>query len=513
MARVASATAKTTANETQAEFSRAYDIQLERELLGIVFLYPDLLDDVSLIVKQEHFYDPRHRAIYDACEILRDGSRVIDHHGVALCLQSQKLFDDAKECKDYVSKLVDQVNYGTAHAEGHARMVRDLYQRRELVTIGRQLMGTAINHRDYETAHAVVDQTEGQLMKLMEDHTLASMEDFGAVANKGIEHLHQIKDGNFGLETDLKNLDNALGGLRKTDLIVLAARPGMGKTALACTIALNVANNKKSDGSSGGTVAFFSLEMSTMQLAIRMLAAAFKHDVEKMLGGKMTEEGLKELGEQNKVLRSLPLCFYDTPTLTIAQLRSEARRLKRKKKLSLIVVDYLQLMAGSAESRRQGRVQEVSEISRGLKAIAKELDVPVLAMSQLSRQSEIRGGDHVPKLSDLRDSGSIEQDADIVLLIHRKAYYLASQIKKMETQGEEIDAGLRDEFEACRHKANVFIAKYRNGQTGVITLKFNEASISFESYKHTSISEDDYRGEVRPQDVFPESHREDVLAE
>lgn len=499
MARVESITVA----ETQAEFSRTHDIQLERELLGIVLLYPDLWDDVSLIVKQQHFYDPRHSAIYEACETLKNGSHVIDHHGVTLLLQDQKLFDDAKECKDYVLRLGDQVNYGTAHAEGHARMVRDLYQRRELVKIGHQLVWTAPNHRDYDTADDVVDYTEGQLMKLMEDHTLASMEDFMSVADKGMDLLHQLKDGNFGLKTDLANLDKALGGLRKTDLIVLAARPGMGKTALACTIALNVATNQQSDDSSGGTVAFFSLEMSAMQLAIRMLAAAFKRDVKKMLDGKLQDEDLEQLNEQSKVLRTLPLYFYDTPTLTIAQLRSEARRLKRKKKLSLIVVDYLQLMAGSAESRRQGRVQEVSEISRGLKAIAKEMDVPVLAMSQLSRESEKRGGDHVPRLSDLRDSGSIEQDADIVLLIHREAYYLASQIKE---QGEAADARLVEKFEACRHKAHIIIAKYRNGPTKVITLRFNEASVSFDSY--TSISEDDYFGAPHHQQQV---HREDVF--
>lgn len=481
--------------DSQVDSLRAlpHDIEIERELLGSVLLAPNTWDDVAPILTRDHFYDPRHKSIYDACVLLKKGGQMIDVLTVALYLKEQGIFDNQQQCQDYVRQLTDQVTFGTANTVEYARIVHDLYLRRRLVLIGHDLASTAMSHSKNDTAQEVVADVEGQLYGLMEEGKMASMSDFGVVSDQAMAYLNQLKGGKIlGLETGLKDLDRALRGLRKTDLIVLAARPGMGKTALACRIACHVAVKRQYDKDAPqDMVAFFSLEMSQLQLAVRMLAmVGEKFDVKKMLYGGLSANDMDKLVSQHELLRNMPLAFYDTPNLTIPTLLSEARRLKRKKGLSLIVVDYLQLMTGSAEYRRHGRVQEVSEISRGLKAIAKELDVPVLAMSQLSRESEKRGGEFMPKLSDLRDSGSIEQDADIVLLIHRKAYYLASQIEEIEKDGGEVNHQLREEFEECRNKAKVIIAKYRNGPTGKVTLFFDGPSISF----------DNFSGEIREHD-------------
>lgn len=483
-----------------------HDIEIERELLGSVLLAPNTWDDVASILTQEHFYDPRHKSIYDACVLLTKGGQVIDVLTVALYLKEQSVFDDEQECQDYVRQLTDQVTFGTANTMEYARIVHDLYLRRRLVLIGRDLASAAMSHSENDTAQKVVEKVEGQLFGLMEDGKMASMTDFGVVAEQAMEHLNQLEDKKiFGLETGLKDLDYALRGLRKTDLIVLAARPGMGKTALACKIACNVAVKRQYDKDAPQDwVAFFSLEMSQLQLVYRMLAmVGEKFDVKKMLHGGLNSNEKSKLVNQHAVLCKMPLSFYDTPNLTIPTLLSEARRLKRKKGLSLIVVDYLQLMMGSLESRRHGRVQEVSEISRGLKAVAKELDVPVLALSQLSRRSEHRNT-YKPQLSDLRDSGAIEQDADIVLFIHRDEYHLQDKVNEKKDADEDVDHELQKKLDEARNKAEVIIAKYRNGPTGKVTLFFDGPSISFDNYGGRSREEDDVI-DVRQHGVHGES--------
>ncbi|MBT4888728.1 MAG: replicative DNA helicase, partial [Rhodospirillales bacterium] len=284
---------------------------------------------------------------------------------------------------------------------------------------------------------------------------------------------HKREGSLSGVTTGMRDLNKLLGGLHRSDLLILAARPAMGKTALATNIAFNAAKAyADSNGEQGAVVGFFSLEMSSEQLASRIISEQTEISSDKMRKGEVPPDQFLRLSAAAQTLHTLPIFIDDTPALTVSALRTRARRLKRQSNLGFIIVDYLQLLQGSKQSRSDGRVQEVSEITRGLKTLAKELDVPVLALSQLSRQVENRD-DKRPQLADLRESGSIEQDADVVMFIYRDEYYL-EKIRPKESSDRFVDeiAKWEDRMEKCRNQADVIIAKQRHGPVGTASLFF-----------------------------------------
>jgi replicative DNA helicase len=346
-----------------------------------------------------------------------------------------------------------------------------------LIAIGQDIVEGAFGGEVDEVATTQIEEAEKSLYDLASTGNYeGGFQSFKEAVVKTIElaeAAHKRDGALSGCTTGMRDLDKLLGGLHQSDLLILAARPAMGKTALATNIAFNAAKSYvDSDGKEGAVVGFFSLEMSAEQLASRILSEQAEISSDKMRKGEVPAEQFLRLSAAAQTLHTLPIFIDDTPALTVSALRTRARRLKRQNNLGLIIVDYLQLLSGSNKSRSDGRVQEVSEITRGLKTLAKELDVPVLALSQLSRQVENRD-DKRPQLADLRESGSIEQDADIVMFIYREEYYL-EKMKPKETHDkypEEI-ARWEDRMDKCRSQADVIVAKQRHGPVGTVSLHF-----------------------------------------
>jgi replicative DNA helicase len=375
------------------------------------------------------------------------------------------------------------------NAEEYGRTIHELAQRRKLIGIGTDMVNEAFDGDVENNARAMIEKAEGTLYALAEvDKYGKGFQNFGRALTDAIDMAAAAfqRDGHLsGISTGLRDLDEKMGGLQSSDLIVLAGRPSMGKTALGTNIAYHVAKayaaEYQADGSlkvnNGGVVAFFSLEMSAEQLATRIIAEQSGISSERIRRGKISEEEFARLVDVSRELQALPLYIDATGGLTIAQVAARARRLKRQRGLGLIVVDYLQLLAGSARKAQEGRVQEVSEITVGLKALAKELHVPVVALSQLSRQVENRD-DKRPQLSDLRESGSIEQDADVVLFIYREEYYLQ---RKEPRPGTPEHLTWQDDMNKVSGIAEVIIGKQRHGPTGIVELQFESSLTRFQN--------------------------------
>jgi len=395
----------------------------------------------------------------------------------------------------YLSRLAASA-VSLVHAGDYGRVIRDLSIRRGLIRIGEEVAGTAYDARVEEPASEQIETAEARLYELAEK---GGNESGFSPLSKALtdavllaEAAYQ-RDGRLsGVGTALIDLDQLLGGLHASDLLVLAGRPGMGKTALATSVAFNAAcNHRREVDEQGGehtvdgaVVGFFSLEMSAEQLATRILAMRAGLRADHVRRGKMSNDEFARLVDASRDLAAVPLFIDDTPGLTIPALRTRARRLKRSHGLSLIVVDYLQLMRASR--RYDSRVLEISEITQGLKAIAKELDLPVLALSQLNRGVEGRE-DQRPMLSDLRDSGTIEQDSDVVMFVYREEYYLerAEPVQRADESADKFDTRYRqwqERFEAAAGLADVLIAKQRHGPIGNVRLRFDAATTSFGNY-------------------------------
>jgi len=454
-----------------------HNIEAEQQLLGAILTNNDVYDRVAAIIGTQHFYDPVHARIYEVA-----ASR-ISKNALASPVTLKAFLEDDEGLKElggaaYLARLAGAAISSFA-ARDYAQMIYDLSIRRELIQLGQDIASKAA-HMDVasEPAEQIVE-AEQALYQLGEagqvdsgfQSFLKAVTDAVNVANAA----YQRDGGMSGLATDLIELDKKLGGLHRSDLLILAGRPSMGKTSLATNVAFNIAKAYKrgtlQDGSEGavdgGVVGFFSLEMSAEQLAARILSEASEVPSEQIRRGDMTEAEFRRFVEAAKTLEACPLYIDDTPALPISQLAARARRLKRTHGLDALFVDYLQLVRGA--SRTENRVNEVSEITQGLKAIAKELDIPVVALSQLSRQVENRE-DKRPQLSDLRESGSIEQDADVVMFVFREEYY-----KEREKPGDhelEKMASWQAEMEALHGKAEVIIGKQRHGPIGHVELSF-----------------------------------------
>lgn len=455
------------------------NIEAERGLLGAIFVDNRALEQVAEFLHPEHFALTAHARIFEAMLKLIDRGQIADPTTLRPYFETDNSLEDIGGAQ-YLARLAASA-INVINAREYGRIIYDMHLRRELITLGEQVVNGAYDNdidleamTQIETAEqALYDlATTGEFEGGFQPFKTAVME-----AIKVADAAHARQGGLAGVGTDLLDLDKLLGGLHRSDLLILAGRPAMGKTALATNIAYNAAKNFiDTKGSEGAVVGFFSLEMSAEQLAARILSEQSNVSSDRMRKGELTNEEFSRLAQASNQLHEVPIYIDDTPALTVSALRTRARRLKRQNNLGMIVVDYLQLISGSAKSRSDGRVQEVSEITRGLKTLAKELEVPVLALSQLSRQVENRE-DKRPQLADLRESGSIEQDADVVMFIYRDEYYL-EKAEPMQRGDESPDkyaqrqSSWEERIERARGKAEVIVAKQRHGPVGSVKLAF-----------------------------------------
>ena len=447
-----------------------HNIEAEKCLLGAILVNNRAFESGGEYLRPEHFVLVGHAMIFEACAAIINRGGNANPISVETALRDNEDFA-AIGGREY---LADLVYSGTTviGAGEYGRIVLDLHERRELIRLGEEMLTRAYSGDATETAAEVREAHEKALFEAAEEgHTESGPKPFSHFADRALEQMDAARAGaSPGVATGFPDLDDKLGGLHPSDLIILAGRPSMGKTALAGSIMRNTAN-------AGIGVGFFSLEMSGDQLAGRELAGQCKLGPHRLRTGKLNPFDAEKLHEARENSRGLPIFIDDTPALTVAALRTRVRRLKRRQGIGLVIVDYLQLMVGRAESKQV----EISDISRGLKAVAKETGIPVLALSQLSRKVEDRP-DKRPILSDLRESGAIEQDADAVLLIYREAYYLGDRapVKKAD-ESETAFANRLLKWEAAEGVAEVNIAKHRHGPTGMVKLYFDQGTVRFET--------------------------------
>ena len=453
-----------------------HSIEAEQQLLGAILTNNDVFDRISSVVKKDHFYDPVHARIFEIA------AARIAKNALASPVTLKAFMEDDEGLKElggpaYLVRLAGAAVSAFA-ARDYAQIIYDLAIRRELIRLGRDISARAAQVDVASEPAEQIVEAEQQLYRLAEQgRSESGFQSFLRAVTDAVMNAnaaYQRDGGLAGVSTGLVDLDKKLGGLHKSDLLILAGRPSMGKTSLATNIAFNIAKayrrGRLPDGSegavNGGVVGFFSLEMSAEQLAARILSEASEVPSEQIRRGDMTEGEFRRFVDAAKQLESCPLYIDDTPALPISQVAARARRLKRTHGLDVLMIDYLQLLRGSS---KENRVQEVSEITQGLKAIAKELDIPVVALSQLSRQVESRD-DKRPQLSDLRESGSIEQDADVVMFVFREEYY-----KEREKPADhELDkmAQWQSDMEKLHGRAEVIIGKQRHGPIGTVDLSF-----------------------------------------
>lgn len=475
------------ATETDPRLLRTppHNLEAEQQLLGAILANNRNIERVSEFLRPEHFAEPAHARIYEACEKLIGRGQIANPVTLRSLLENDPALAEVGG-PDYLADLVEGL-ITVVNAEDYGRLVHDLHLRRELIALGEDIVNDAY---EMDADRAALDQIHGAEQKLYELATVGQTDggfrDFrraviGAI--EAAEAAHKREGKLSGVPTGLSDMDRKLGGLHPSDLIVLAGRPSMGKTSLATNIAFNAARAYRPGhdelgrpkAEDGAVVAFFSLEMSAEQLATRILAEQAQVASHKIRQGELSHEEFQRLVIASQELHSLPLFIDDTPALSVPAVRTRARRLARQHGLGLIVIDYLQLLRGAG--RTESRVQEISEITRGLKALAKELDVPVLALSQLSRAVEQRD-DKRPQLSDLRESGTIEQDSDVVMFVFREQYYLERAEPGRKPEESEEKFGDRYErwqkrLEEVANTAEVIIAKQRHGPIGTVRLFFD----------------------------------------
>ena len=445
------------------------NIEAEQALIGSVLVNNDIIDEISSIISSSTFYDPAHTKIYEVIETLNNKGMIANPITLKNFFEKDNMLDEVGGT-EYLVKLT-RFSSSTKQAVDYAKIIHEMFLRRELVLISDKLSTDTLNANDQEqNAEDIIESAEKSLFDLAERGSFSqSYIKFNQAIDQTIQMATmamQSDQGIVGIPTGLTDLDEKLGGLHKSDLIILAGRPSMGKTALATNIAYNASQHilKRQEKSS---VAFFSLEMSSEQLSTRILSEQAKIRSDDIRRGKVNEEEINRYIETSRNIYNLPLFIDETPAITIATLSNRARRMKRLFGLSLIVVDYIQLMRSSS-NKNDGRVQEISEITQGLKALAKELSVPVLALSQLSRAVEQRD-DKQPQLADLRESGSIEQDADVVMFVFREAYYLERKQPKL---GSIEHAEWQSKMNDVNGLADIILGKQRHGPTGTVKVEF-----------------------------------------
>lgn len=425
-------------------------IDLEEAVLGAMLLEKEALSTVIDILSPESFYKAPNGKVFAAIVSLFNRSEPVD---ILTVTQELKRTGELEMVGGafYVSSLTNRIA-SSANIEYHARIVAQKYLQRELIRIGTETIKTA--YEDSTDVFELLDNTTKNIFEILDSNVRKQHEKMSTLIAKAIEEIETAAnqtDGLLGVPSGFTGLDRITGGWQKSDLLILAARPGMGKTAFVVTMAKNAAVEFNKP------VAIFSLEMSSLQLVKRLIASETEIAQDKILKGNLDNHEFVQLNERIKKLSVAPLFIDDTPALSIFELRAKARRLKENQKIELIIIDYLQLMSGGPDGKGN-REQEISQISRGLKSLSKELEIPIIALSQLSRQVENRpGGSKRPQLSDLRESGAIEQDADMVMFIYRPEYY-----------GLEVD----ENNEPTKGKAEIIIAKNRHGALETVKLRF-----------------------------------------
>ena len=449
------------------------NIDAEQSVIGSILVSNEIFDEINTVVSSINFYDPMHQKIFSAMESL------IYKGMLANPITLKNYFENEKDELNVPEYLVKVTKFSTSSRQAieYSRIIYDMFVRRELVKISENTIDAAKLSDLEVNGQNIIENSERLLFDLAEKGSFnSSLVKFDEAMKQTIEMAttaYKNEEGIVGVPTGLTELDDRLGGLHNSDLIIIAGRPSMGKTALATNIAFHAAENIQKNGKKS-SIAFFSLEMSSEQLSTRILAEQSRIKSNDIRRGKISDDQFDKFIETSKNIAELPLYIDETPAISIAAMSNRARRIKRLFGLDMIIVDYIQLMTGSINNR-DGRVQEISQITQGLKAIAKELRIPVVALSQLSRAVEQRD-DHKPQLSDLRESGSIEQDADVVMFVYRAAYYLQRkepQVATVEHAEWQVKMG------EIAHLAQILIAKQRHGPISNIDLEFEEMFTKF----------------------------------
>jgi len=455
------------------------NIEAEQAVIGSILVSNDIFDEISTIISSINFFDPMHQKIFEAIESL------IYKGMLANPITLKNYFNEEKDDLNIPEYLVKITKFSTSvrQAIEYSKIVYDMYVRRELIKISEQTIDSAKLSELDTNGQTIIENSERLLFDLAEKGSFnSSLVKFDEAMKQTIEMAsaaYKNDEGIVGVPTGLRDLDDKLGGLHQSDLIIIAGRPSMGKTSLATNIAFNAAQKLQENGKKS-SIAFFSLEMSSEQLSTRIISEQARISSNDIRRGRISDEQFDKFLETSKNIAELPLYIDETPAISIAAMSNRARRIKRLFGLDMIVVDYIQLMRGTTFNK-DGRVQEISQITQGLKAIAKELGIPVVALSQLSRQVEQRD-DHKPQLADLRESGSIEQDADVVMFVYREGYYLQ---RKEPREATVEHAEWQAKMNEVAHLAQIIIGKQRHGPIGNVTLEFEER---FTKFKDTQLS-------------------------
>ncbi len=471
-----------TDNSNELNFS---NIEAELALIGCILWDNRNYEKISDFLTEEHFVDENNRIIFKTIKNLLDKNVLVSP------IILKNYLPESENNTDYVKYLnqIKDSSPSTQNALNYAKIIYDLHVKRNLISIARNIIEETNSKTNNLEGLNLIENAENDLYQLSQSGNLDRKHvEFSTALKNAVDIISEAykRDGKIaGVPTGFRDLDKKLGGLHKSDLIIIAGRPSMGKTALGTNIAFNSAINYKEEkddlGNSkvidGGKVAFFSLEMSSEQLATRILAERSRISGDKMRKAEFNKNDFAKIAKTSSELEKLNLIIDDNPVLNIPSLRARARRLKRLHNINLIIIDYLQLMSSSSNNRNDGRVQEISEITRGLKSIAKELNIPVIALSQLSRQVEQRE-DKRPQLSDLRESGTIEQDSDVVMFIYRESYYLERMMPIRKPEEDDMKYNERMSrwqqlTDESYNKAEIIVAKQRHGPIGSIKMHFD----------------------------------------
>ena len=455
------------------------NVEAEQAVIGSILVSNELFDEINTIISSLNFYDPMHQKIFNSIESL------IYKGMLANPITLKNYFKDEKDDLNVAEYLIKITKFSTSTRQAieYSKIIYDMFVRRELIKISEQTIDTAKTNDLNTTGQTIIENSEKLLFDLAEKGSFnSSLVKFDEALKQTIEMAsaaYKNEEGIVGVPTGLRDLDDRLGGLHQSDLVIIAGRPSMGKTALATNIAFNAAQKLQANGKKS-SIAFFSLEMSSEQLSTRILAEQSRIKSNDIRRGRISDDQFDKFIETSKNISELPLYIDETPAISIAAMSNRARRVKRLFGLDMIVVDYIQLMKGNFNNK-DGRVQEISEITQGLKAIAKELSLPVVALSQLSRAVEQRD-DKKPQLSDLRESGSIEQDADVVMFVYREAYYLERKEPRPATvEHAEWQAKMNE----VSNLAEIIISKQRHGPTGNIMLEFEAMFTKFKDTQNS----------------------------